>query len=198
MSLRVLLAVILVGIFAVGIANAIMDFEDAVGIWLFDDGDGEEAADSSGNENNGTITGNFDWVDGKFGGALQFDGSSTLVDCGKGESLNFAGHTNFSISVWANSDTNNITDGMFVWKALGCATWAQYGFGVGAIEANAVSPNKLNFYYRIANNGTEEVVIDDDDFMLGIVQSENRLDTVDNRLFLIVSGDQNRDGKRKP
>ena len=167
MSLRILLAVILVGIFAIGIANARMEFENAVGMWLFDDGSGETVADSSGNENNGTISGDFAWVDGKFDGALQFDGASTLVDCGKGASLDFSGHQNFSISVWVNSDTNNITDGMFVWKALGCATWAQYGFGVGAIEANAASPNKLNFYYRIANNGNEEVVIDDGDFPTG-------------------------------
>ena len=70
--------------------------------------------------------------------------------------MHFAGQTNSSISVWAESDTGNITDGMFVWKILGCSTWAQYGFRVDAIEANSVPPNKLNFYYRITNSLSSE------------------------------------------
>lgn len=164
MSLRVLVNMLFVSILAVGIASAQMDFENAVAIWLFDDGAGDEVEDISGNDNMGTLMGDYKWVAGKFGGALEFDGVSTIVDCGAGASLDFVGQQNFSISVWAISDTNNITDGMFVWKALGCSTWAQYGFGVGAIEANDVQPNKLNFYYRTTNSGTEEVVIDGDNF----------------------------------
>ena len=109
MSLRVLLNISLAGILAVGMASAEMDFENAAAIWLFDDGDGDEVEDISGNDNIGTIMGDFKWVAGKFGGALEFDGASTIVDCGVGESLDFAGQQNFSISVWAISDTNNIT-----------------------------------------------------------------------------------------
>jgi len=164
MSLRILVSVIFVSILAVGVADARMDFENAVAIWLFDDGDGEEIEDISGNDNTGVIQGDFNWVDGKFGGALEFDGASTVIDCGKGESTDFVGHKNFSISVWAKSDTDNIAVGMFVYKSLGCSTWAQYGFGVGAIEANSAVPNKLNFYYRLSNAGEEEVVIDEGDF----------------------------------
>jgi hypothetical protein len=164
MTLHILLAVLILVAFAADMVSARMDFENAVAIWLFDDGAGGGVVDSSGNDNNGTIMGDSKWVDGKFGKALEFDGATTIVDCGAGESLDFVGQTNFSISVWAKSDTNNITDGMFVWKALGCSTWAQYGFGVGAIEANSVAPNKLNFYYRVNNSGTEEIVVDEGNF----------------------------------
>lgn len=160
----ILLCVILESFFAIGSVHAIMDFQHAAAIWLFDDGADDIVEDSSGNENHGTIMGDFKWVDGKFGKALEFDGATTIVDCGKGESLDFVGQKNFSVSVWAKSNTNSITNGMFVWKALGCSTWAQYGFGVGAIEANAAGPNKLNFYYRIGNAGDEQIVTDDDDF----------------------------------
>lgn len=164
MFFRILLSVLLISVFTISVANAKMDFENAVAIWLFDDGAGDEIEDISGNDNHGTIQGDSTWVDGKFGGALEFDGVSTVIDCGVGESIDFVGQQNFSISVWANSNTDSIVDGMFVYKSLGCSTWAQYGFGVGAIEANSAAPNKLNFYYRMGNAGDEEVVIDEGDF----------------------------------
>ena len=43
--------------------------DDAVGIWLFDEGKGGVAEDTSGNGNDGAITG-AKWVEGKFGGCL--------------------------------------------------------------------------------------------------------------------------------
>jgi hypothetical protein len=60
---------LLISILAVGIARAQMDFENAVAIWLFDDGAGDEVEDISGNDNMGTIMGDYQWVAGKFGGA---------------------------------------------------------------------------------------------------------------------------------
>jgi len=44
-----------------------------VASWHFDEGSGTMAYDSSGNDDDGTITG-ATWVDGKFGKALSFDG----------------------------------------------------------------------------------------------------------------------------
>ncbi len=46
--------------------------DDAVGIWLFDEGKGAIAADTSGKGNDGTITG-AKWTKGKFGSALEFE-----------------------------------------------------------------------------------------------------------------------------
>ena len=46
--------------------------DDAVGIWLFDEGKGGVAADTSGNGNDGEITG-AKWAEGKFGDALEFE-----------------------------------------------------------------------------------------------------------------------------
>ena len=46
--------------------------DDAVGIWLFDEGKGGVAGDTSGNGNDGTING-AKWAEGKFGGALEFE-----------------------------------------------------------------------------------------------------------------------------
>jgi hypothetical protein len=55
---------------------------DLVGWWRLDEGTGTTAYDSSGNGNDGTILGNPQWVAGKVGGALDFDGNGDYIDCG--------------------------------------------------------------------------------------------------------------------
>jgi hypothetical protein len=47
--------------------------------WRFDDGSGTTAADSSGNGLDGTLEGGTQWVGGKIGGAIQFNGSNARV-----------------------------------------------------------------------------------------------------------------------
>ena len=44
------------------------------GIWLFDEGKGETVEDSSGNGNDGEFRGELEYVEGKFGTALEFGG----------------------------------------------------------------------------------------------------------------------------
>ena len=59
--------------------------------WHFDEGEDTTAYDSSGNDNDGTLTNMdpaTDWVDGKYGKALDFDGSDDYVNCGSSNSLN--------------------------------------------------------------------------------------------------------------
>lgn len=53
--------------------------ENFVGIWLFDEGDGEDVADLTDNSNDGEINGSGNWVDGKFGSAIDFDGATTVI-----------------------------------------------------------------------------------------------------------------------
>jgi len=161
--MRVALVCLSIFLILSGQSYAKIDNATIVAMWLFDEGSGKTVKDSSGNENNGTITGDSKWDTGKFGKALEFNGKNTIVDCGVGASIDFAGQTNFSISVWAKTDSKSVASGMFIWKALGCSTWAQYGFGVGAIEAVSASANKLNFYYRKDNGDASEIVIDKND-----------------------------------
>jgi hypothetical protein len=52
-----------------------IDPKSIMGVWLLDEGQGNIATDSSGNKNDGKIVG-AKWTDGKFGKALEFDGSS--------------------------------------------------------------------------------------------------------------------------
>jgi hypothetical protein len=53
--------------------------ESAVGVWLFDEGTGKKAKDISGEGNHGELVKNPEWVAGKFGKALEFNGKDTCV-----------------------------------------------------------------------------------------------------------------------
>lgn len=70
-----------------------------VGYWSFEDGKGTTATDFSGKNNKGTLTEmtEEDWVAGKRGRALDFDGSNDYVDFGSPSSLQLQV---FSASFW--------------------------------------------------------------------------------------------------
>ena len=58
--------------------EAAIDPKTIVGIWLLDESKGDVAEDSAGNGHDGEIVGGPKWVEGKFGDALQFAGSSQV------------------------------------------------------------------------------------------------------------------------
>jgi len=69
-----------------------------VGWWRFDEGSGEVAKDSSGNGNDGEIT-NCQWVAGKIGKALKFNGEDAFVEVSHSEVLV---PDEFTIEAWIN------------------------------------------------------------------------------------------------
>jgi len=76
-----------------------------VGYWDFGEGAGGTANDKSGETNHGTLTNmnDSDWVDGKIGTALNFDGDSDYVllpDNSVVSSVN-----DFTVSAWINTNT---------------------------------------------------------------------------------------------
>ena len=73
-----------------------------VGWWRFEDGSGDIAEDSSGNDHHGTLLGTPEWVLGPegFGGALAFNPDGcTGVDCGIFDPTNGTGQ--FTVALWA-------------------------------------------------------------------------------------------------
>jgi len=68
-----------VGLF-VSSGYARIDPETCIGMWLFDDGDGDVATDSSASKNDGTLMNGAEWVDGKFGDGVIFDGVDDFVE----------------------------------------------------------------------------------------------------------------------
>lgn len=83
----VLISMIIVGLALTGASHAEIDLDACIAAWLFDENEGDEASDWSGKENHGEIT-NLDWAEGKFGSALEFDGSSGQVVIPDSDSLN--------------------------------------------------------------------------------------------------------------
>ena len=103
------LILICVGLIGTGViltntsdAQTVAD-EDVMGIWLFDEGRGENIADSSGNGRDGKLLlpGKSEWIDGKFGKALEFDGNQAFVEMNDPMNTGREGHT---ISMWVKPD----------------------------------------------------------------------------------------------
>ncbi len=69
---------ILLGCLLPQVSSAKIDPETAAGVWLFDEGAGSDAMDSSGKDNHGKITG-AKWKDGKFGDGLEFGGAQWVT-----------------------------------------------------------------------------------------------------------------------
>ena len=86
---------VVLGLILTGQSFAKIDPETIVGMWLFDEGEGKIAKDSSGNGNDGEIKGDANWIDGKFGKALEFDGTEDRV-----ETDDFVLSNPFSVSLW--------------------------------------------------------------------------------------------------
>jgi len=93
------------------VANA--DIGDGLlAYWPLDEGEGTTTADLSANNNPGTFVDAPEWVDGKFGGALDFDGSDDAVNCGNPPVLDF-GTGDFTISLWVNVGNSDNDEAIF-------------------------------------------------------------------------------------
>ena len=99
-----------------GGAYGAINIENIVGMWLFDnDEDPLIAVDSSGRGHNGQIRG-AQWIDGKFGKALLFDGVDDNVEVPHADDLTLP---NFTFTAWFNSaGPNNMWQGI-----LGKEAW---------------------------------------------------------------------------
>jgi chitodextrinase len=76
-----------------------------VAAYAFDEGSGTTVADSSGNGNNGTVA-NGTWsAAGKYGSAIQFNGTSTLVTVPDAAALHLT--TAMTLEAWVNPTTVN-------------------------------------------------------------------------------------------
>lgn len=72
-----------------------------VAFWSFDEGSGQKLVDKTGHGHDGTLVKDPKWVEGKFGGALSFDGSQYVQIAIPGDFI--LGESNFTLSVWAKS-----------------------------------------------------------------------------------------------
>lgn len=71
--------------------------------WKLDEATDSVTYDETDYWNDGILYGDPQWVDGRIGNALDFDGVDDYVDCGNTDSLNITG--NITVSLWVNTDT---------------------------------------------------------------------------------------------
>jgi glucose/arabinose dehydrogenase len=69
-----------------------------VGAWAFSEGAGMTTADASGNSNSGTVTGATWTIQGRYGNALSFNGTGSLVRVANSPSLNLG--SGMTLSAW--------------------------------------------------------------------------------------------------
>ena len=135
MKVRFLLIGVVVLFVAGVLANsthAAIDPKTIVGLWLFDDNKGAVATDSSVNKNDGKFVGTPKWVTGKFGSALEFDGSTTSVDCGDTASMNIPTGGSVTICAWVNPKVGSVA----AWQGVMAKRTGSYSYGINLVKGN--------------------------------------------------------------
>lgn len=120
----------IISLMLTGIGYARIDPESVVGIWLFDEGEGIVAKDSSGKGLEGEIVGDPKWVDGKLGRGLKFGEPGNYVKVPDDDVLNL---TTFTVTCWGKLHKTD--------------TWQQL---MGKADAEG---NDGNYYFQILGGG---------------------------------------------
>lgn len=151
---------IVISLMFAGLSYSKIDEGSIIGMWLFDEGEGDVVGDSSGNGNNGTLINGPKWVEGKFGEALEFSGAGDYVDT----ELNTNDLSSpITISLWMNatqikksplvSGYNNANPNANRWDiqlnrdGAGKIRWVEHEGRDGAISSTTI---EAGTWYHIA------------------------------------------------
>jgi hypothetical protein len=99
-STVICISFLIISLMFAGQSNAKIDPNTIVGIWLFDEGVGDVAQDSSVNGNDGTLNGPQWTNESKFGDALEFNGADSYIEFATGESMKTP---HLTIMAWFNT-----------------------------------------------------------------------------------------------
>lgn len=119
--------------------------ESIVGMWLLDEGKGDVAKDYSNDGLDGTIEGRLKWVEGKFGKALEFNGTDVRVVI---PSLGKMTKEKASVVLWVNPEFD-IGDGK-TYGQIGIG--GHFGDGLGAKDEKCHQIFKWggnNWFFRV-------------------------------------------------
>ena len=125
---------------------------DIVAHWPLDEADGTSVANAVG-LHNGTVRGSAEWKpgEGKFGGAIYFDGSDGFIEVPDASDFRFAEDESWAVSLWYKTDTapsNNqglITKGYHDTTRSGDGYWllqarSDTSFGFGSRPGSGSTP----------------------------------------------------------
>ncbi len=130
-----------------------------VGYWSFDEGSGTTAYDYSGYNNHGTLYNGPQWVDGKLGKALSFDGVNDYISVPHNGNLNITG--GITIEAWLNPNTSQSS----IWVSIvgkGTGSWTpdiwNYLLGLEYLKPRIVYGGGLTASQAIPSNSWSYVV----------------------------------------
>lgn len=119
-----------------GTSSAEIIPEKIAGVWLFDEGNGQKARELTRNSSDGLLKSDPEWVDGKFGKAIKFDGKNDYVEIELPDVFSNIPNNDFTMSFWLN--VQDISGSGTVWTRI--------------IEARHDNSNYVQFDIQI-NNG---------------------------------------------
>lgn len=147
-----------------GAKKTVLPSSGLVGYWKFDASSGTAVADSSGNGNHGTMNNmdsSSDWVAGRFGNGLDFDGVDDFVNVGNPATLNDL-YTR-TICAWVYprpGGTGTYKQVVFKYDNAGQTGWdmyysgsAQSQGGVGYIEPSGQVTNNQWQHFCVTSDG---------------------------------------------
>jgi len=146
--------IIAVAVFAIGIlassGYSAIDPGTVVAAWLFEEGAGATAVDSSGNGNDGAIEGGPGWANGMFGTALDFDGVDAQIIVPDSPSFELE---NITMAAWINV-RNYLDDQRIISQEVDGDPYSTYSLMIsGASDTNIEFRISLdNSRKRIASN----------------------------------------------
>ena len=107
------------------------EFPQALAAWSFDEGSGTVAHDVTGNGHDGTLSAKgVVWAEGKYGGALKFDGKEGCVTVPDSPALRL--HEGFTLEAWIRPEGELVHLPALTKQAEGLPA---YGLGVGMTTA---------------------------------------------------------------
>lgn len=173
--------------------------DDAAGIWLFDEGKGGVAADTSGNGNDGEVSG-ARWAEGKFGGALEFE-PPHVVRVEPSDSLNFKDQMTIATWVYMNkgvSDTAIRRNGSYLLEVQSATErvpggyvfgiWSGGGFTGGVWGKTVVEPEK--WYHIVGLYDGSEMKLYVDGTLEAAVKQGGDVDQAGELLFGTFGGEK--------
>ena len=127
-----------------------------VGYWSFNEGTGTQATDFSGNRNTGTLTNmeTADWVSGKRGGGLNFDGDAATEYVNVGAGINVSGAV--TVCAWAKADVFTADGSEDVIVAKSNATGLQIQFSLGSADELSSTQKSVHFFWSDDGGATED------------------------------------------
>ena len=99
-----------------------------IGLWHLNENTGTIVSDLSASQANGTLMGNPQWVEGKFGSGILLDGIDDYISFQNDSVFNFGSGDSFSIEFWIKVISNDRTNNKIIFSKTQDVIYS-YGYG---------------------------------------------------------------------